>query len=87
MRTDGTLWAWGRNDYGQLGDGTTTHRLTPMQIGTATNWASVSAGLYHTVAVRTNGTLWAWGYNAYGQLGDGTTTDQHRPERIDTPTN
>ena len=61
VRTDGTLWAWGCNEYGQLGDGTTTERLAPEQIGTATNWASFAAGSYHTVAVRTDGTLWAWG--------------------------
>src|SRR3989304_1023492 len=68
-----TLWAWGYNASGRLGDGTTTNRTTPTQIGTATTWSSVSAGVYHTVAIKTDGTLWAWGYNElYGQLGDGT---------------
>ena len=71
VRTDGTLWAWGDNSYGQLGDGTTTARLVPTQVGTATDWQSVAAGGEHTLAVRTDGTLWAWGSNSYGQLGDG----------------
>ena len=51
----------------------------PVQVGTATNWARVSAGGDHTVAVKTDGTLWAWGDNNYGQLGDGTTTNQSTP--------
>ena len=71
VRTDGTLWAWGDNSYGQLGDGTTTARLVPTQVGTATDWQSVAAGGEHTLAVGTDGTLWAWGSNSYGQLGDG----------------
>src|SRR3989338_2900340 len=78
-KTDGTLWAWGYNVYGQLGDGTTTARTSPVQIGTATNWSFVSAGGYQTVAIKTDGTLWAWGYNYYGQLGDGTTTNRTSP--------
>ncbi|WP_396188706.1 hypothetical protein [Flavobacterium sp.] len=57
---NGTLWTWGRNLYGQLGDGTTTNRNTPTQIGTATNWLKVEAGEEFTKAIKTNGTLWAW---------------------------
>jgi len=73
VKMDGTLWAWGANDYDQLGDGTTEIRFTPAQIGSATNWQSVVAGGDYTVAVRTDGTLWVWGDNSAGQLGDGTT--------------
>ena len=80
VKTDGTLWAWGDNSYGQLGDGTTTHRLSPVQVGSG--FASVAAGYYHTVAVKTDGTLWAWGYNDYGQLGDGTTTYRLSPVQV-----
>jgi alpha-tubulin suppressor-like RCC1 family protein len=87
VRTDGTLWAWGRNKWGQLGDGSTTRRLAPEQIASATYWASVAAGDFHTLGVHKNGTLWVWGWNAFGQLGDGTTADHHKPKRIDTPTN
>ena len=86
MRTNGTLWAWGNNFYGQLGDGTTTGRTTPVQVGTETNWKAVDTGTSHTVATRTNGTLWAWGGNADGQLGDGTTTARLSPIQIGTNT-
>jgi alpha-tubulin suppressor-like RCC1 family protein len=86
VKTDGTLWAWGDNGFGQLGDGTTTARLTPVQVGTDTHWASVAAGAGHTVAVKTDGTLWAWGYNHYGELGDGTTTDRATPVQVGTDT-
>ncbi|MCL2175350.1 MAG: hypothetical protein FWB73_04815 [Treponema sp.] len=73
IKTDGTLWAWGANSSGQLGDGTWYEsKNTPVQIGTG--YASVSAGDDHTVAIKTDGTLWAWGMNNYGQLGDGTNT-------------
>ena len=86
IKSDGTLWAWGNNGYGQLGDGTTTNRSVPVQVGTATNWASVAAGENHSVALKTDGTLWAWGYNYYGQLGDNTTTTRYAPVQIGTDT-
>ncbi len=87
IKSDGTLWAWGLNAYGQLGDGTTIDKNVPTQIGTDTNWASVAAGDRHTVAIKTDGTLWAWGYNANGQLGDGTTALKIVPIQIGTGTN
>jgi len=87
VRADGTLWAWGANTNGQLGDNTTTQRLVPTQIGTATNWQSVSAGGSHSLAVRADGTLWAWGSNNDGQLGDNTTTQRLVPTQIVGATN
>ncbi len=63
VRADGTLWAWGLNEQGQLGDGTLGSRVTPTQVGTATHWASVTAGKQRSFAIRTDGTLWAWGSN------------------------
>jgi alpha-tubulin suppressor-like RCC1 family protein len=65
VKTDGTLWAWGSNYSGQLGDNTTAYRSTPRQIGTATDWKTVSAGKSHAAAIKTDGTLWAWGSNSY----------------------
>ena len=61
LKTDGSLWAWGKNDKGQLGDGTTMDREQPVRIGGDTNWAQVTAGWGTTLAVKTDGTLWEWG--------------------------
>ena len=82
IKTDGTLWAWGGNGDGQLGDGTYVDKNSPVQIGIATNWASISAGYAYTIATQTNGSLWAWGLNNNGQLGDGTTTQRNSPVQI-----
>jgi len=79
VKSDGTLWAWGRNVYGQLGDGTTTDRLTPMPVLGLTGVVTVAAGSGHSLALKSDGTLWAWGRNAQGQLGDGTTTARLTP--------
>ncbi|MBP1618220.1 MAG: C-terminal target protein [Bacteroidetes bacterium] len=87
IKTDGTLWTWGYNGNGQLGDGTTVNKTIPTQIGTDTDWATVSAGLNHTLAIKTDGALWAWGSNASGQLGDGTTsTGSTVPVKVGTAT-
>ncbi|PWN67704.1 hypothetical protein C1638_003675 [Chryseobacterium oncorhynchi] len=86
IKTDGTLWVWGDNRYGQLGDGTTIERNTPIQIGIATDWQSINGGYSHTLAIKTDGTLWAWGDNRYGQLGDGTKINRFTPIQIGTAT-
>jgi alpha-tubulin suppressor-like RCC1 family protein len=87
IKTNGTLWAWGSNEYGQLGDGIITVRDTPIQIGTANNWQSVSAGDDHTVAIKTDGTLWTWGANNWGQLGNSPNIWEHTPLQVGTATN
>jgi alpha-tubulin suppressor-like RCC1 family protein len=93
IATDGSLWTWGNNNSGQLGIGTSgwdTDTNIPVRVGTDTNWALVSVGATHTVAVRTDGSLWAWGSNWRGQLGIGTSgrgTDTNTPVRVGTDTN
>jgi len=83
IKTDNTLWVWGNNTDGQLGDNTVTNRSSPIQTVTfGTNWNFVSCGNYHTLATKTDGTLWAWGRNYKGCLGEGTIT--HRSSPIQT---
>ncbi|MCL1993505.1 MAG: hypothetical protein FWG66_11230 [Spirochaetes bacterium] len=81
----GQLWAWGFNEFGQLGDGTNESRNLPTRIGSAGNWASVAAGTVHTLAVTTDGQLWAWGENERGQLGLGDNENRNEPVRVNLP--
>jgi alpha-tubulin suppressor-like RCC1 family protein len=83
IQTNDTLWCWGVNSSGQVGDGTDEQRLSPAQVGTAT-WRTVSAGTAHTCAIRTDQTLWCWGWNGNGRLGDGTTEQRDEPVQIGT---
>ena len=91
LRSDGSLWTWGDNTYGQLGDNSRTGRLLPTLVPTpaaaaaGTTWTAIAAGEYHSLGLRSDGTLWAWGFNNYGQLGNGTTTDSLVPVAVITP--
>ncbi|MCX8687974.1 InlB B-repeat-containing protein [Bifidobacterium sp. B4142] len=89
--SDGNLYAWGDNQYGQLGDGTNTNRSTPVMVGKPGDapdgfiWKQVSSSFRHSAAIGSDGQLYAWGRNYYGQLGDGTTTNRTRPVKIGKP--
>ena len=80
IKTDGSLWTWGRNNQGQLGTNNTTSRSTPVTtFAGGTNWKQVDCGRDHTAAIKTDGTLWTLGRNHRGQLGDNTTTNRNIP--------
>jgi hypothetical protein len=89
IKADGTLWGWGSNDAGQISTGTGRNNInTPTQIGSDHDWAIISTGWYHVMAIKTNGTLWGWGSNDYGQLGLGTagyqSGNKNVPKQIGT---
>jgi|GEM_PF-1080680 len=94
LREDGTLWAWGLGTGGRLGDGATENRNAPTRICTCgvrncdinacpdNEWAAISAGFDHSVALKSDGTVWTWGINNRGQLGRGSISDSSRPVLI-----
>lgn len=86
IKDNGTLWAWGANSFGMLGDGTGETRKSPIQVGTDSNWSKVSANETFTLALKSDGTLWAWGRNNEGQIGDGTYTVRAVPTQIGVDT-
>lgn len=81
VRANGTIWCWGANATGQLGDGTTTRRLVPTQVVSGVSFASVSAG-GHTCALTAGGTAYCWGGNNVGQLGTGNFTASSTPVAV-----
>jgi alpha-tubulin suppressor-like RCC1 family protein/uncharacterized protein YjdB len=74
IRADGSLWTWGRNFNGEVGDGTTSNKNVPTRVGGGSDWAAVSCGTTHTVALKNWGAVYAWGNNQYGAVGDGSGT-------------
>ncbi|WP_445454760.1 T9SS type A sorting domain-containing protein [Flavobacterium sp. 25HG05S-40] len=72
IKSNGTLWGWGINDFGQVGDGTGLAKTAPTQIGTENSWMKIKSGLGHNVAVKADGTLWTFGLNNSGQIGNNT---------------
>jgi alpha-tubulin suppressor-like RCC1 family protein len=88
VKTDGTLWTWGRNTSGVLGIGVVTARSSPVQVGTGTNWSSIAMGENVAAAIKTDGTLWAWCSNQMGQLGQNTVgTNRSSPIQVGATTN
>ena len=84
-QTNGTLWAWGQNEYGQLGHNNRTNYATPHQIGSDTTWSDIGGGSATAYGVKTDGTLWAWGRNNQGQLGTNQTHNLYRSSPVQIP--
>jgi alpha-tubulin suppressor-like RCC1 family protein len=82
LKTDGTVWCWGLNTSGQLGDGTTTNRNRPVQVSGLTGVADVDNQSDYACALKTNGTVWCWGSGSYGQLGNGGTANSSTPVQV-----
>jgi alpha-tubulin suppressor-like RCC1 family protein len=83
IKADGTLWLWGDNTSGQLGQNNVTSTSSPVQVGSDTDWAQVSFGISHVLALKMNGTLWAWGLNVTsGQLGVNDVVNRSSPTQV-----
>ena len=67
-KTDGSLWAWGMNEYGQLGQGNKTHQSSPVQVGSDETWSTINGNNHWAAAIKTDGTLWTWGLNHNGTI-------------------
>lgn len=82
LKSDGTVWAWGFNMHGQLGNGTNTDRKMPVQVKGLDNVTTIAGGVRHSIALKTDGTVWAWRGNWAGQLGDGSTLNRNTPVQV-----
>jgi alpha-tubulin suppressor-like RCC1 family protein len=83
LKSDGTVWAWGTGALGTLGNGTFGINVAlPVQVSGLTSVTAISAGFYHSMALKSDGTAWAWGYNGFGQLGDGSFLNASVPVQI-----
>ena len=82
IKSDDTLWCWGNNNSGRLGDGTSTNRNIPTAISGGGTWKKVSLGESYTCAIKSDDTLWCWGNNTFSQLADGTSTNRLVPTAV-----
>jgi len=83
LKSDGTVWAWGDNVNGELGDGTNENRNIPTRVKKLSDIVAIGAGYDHSCAVSRDGTVWTWGRNDYGQLGDGTKQNRNVPVKVE----
>jgi alpha-tubulin suppressor-like RCC1 family protein len=79
VKSDGTVWAWGSNQYGQLGNGSNEDSSAPVQVPGLVNVIRVAGGDHYSLALKSDGTVWAWGINREGELGNGTNTETNVP--------
>ena len=82
LKSDGSVWATGRNHFGQLGDGSNTNRNSAVPLTGLSNIVAIAAGNSHSLFLSADGSVWATGYNNFGQLSDGTTIDRNTPARV-----
>jgi alpha-tubulin suppressor-like RCC1 family protein len=87
LKRTGTLWSWGYNFNGQLGNGSNTSTTDPAQVGTSTNWLAVTAGTAFSGALQRDGSMWSWGDNSFGQLGTGTCMGTNLVSQVGAETN
>jgi RHS repeat-associated protein len=82
LKSDGTVWSWGLNTNGQLGNNSTVQSLVPVQVSGLTNVTAISAGASHSLALKSDGTVWSWGLNTNGQLGNNSTVQSLVPVQV-----
>ncbi len=82
LKNDGTVWAWGSDIYGQLGDGGNSTQPVPVQVSSLTNVIAITAGQTSSYALKNDGTVWSWGGNSSGQLGDNSGSNQNVPVQV-----
>ena len=85
LKGDGTVWAWGYNGYGQLGNRTNRDSNVPVPVSNLMGITAIVGGCLHSLALKNDGTVWAWGWNGEGQLGNGTNTKSNVPVRVSIP--
>ena len=85
IKTDGTLWSWGENDNGELGQNNKTACSSPIQIGSDTNWSTINSTGYGALGTKTDGTLWVWGRGNWGSLGNNTGPSYYRSSPVQVP--
>jgi len=82
LKYDGTVWAWGENLLGELGNGSTNSSSTPVQVSGLSGVIAIASGYLHSLALKHDGTVWAWGDNNYGELGNGSTNTSSTPVQV-----